>query len=147
MTMRKRLTMKRTSKMGWLGTSALIGSLALAGFGLASIGDVASANADEACGGKGQKSCPLQGWMEANVQVPMEAGDLKKVAIALEKAAAFAPDKAWNEGEKSWSALAKAGAEAARAGDAKAMKKTCKGCHKAFRKKYKAKFRMRAVPK
>lgn len=120
----------------------MVGLLGAAGMGLA-----APAAADEPCGEKGQKSCPLQGWMEENVQKPLESGDLKKVAAALEKAAAFAPDKKWDEGDSGWSATAKKGVAAAKAGDEKATKKTCKSCHKAFRKEYKAKYRKRPVPK
>lgn len=115
--------------------------------GAAGLGSVLPAKADETCGDKGQKSCPLQGWMEDNIQAPLEKGDMKKVAEALEKAAAFAPDKKWDEGDAGWSATAKKGAAAAKAGDTKATKASCKSCHKAFRKEYKAKHRMRPVPK
>jgi len=115
--------------------------------GAAGLGASLPVRADEACGEKGQKSCPLQGWMEDNVQAPLDDGNLKKVAEALEKAATFAPDKKWDEGDSGWSATAKKGAAAAKAGDLKAVKASCKTCHKAFRKDYKAKHRMRAVPK
>ena len=70
--------------------------------GAAGLGSVLPAKADETCGDKGQKSCPLQGWMEDNIQAPLEKGDMKKVAEALEKAAAFAPDKKWDEGDAGW---------------------------------------------
>lgn len=103
---------------------------------------VPSVRADD-CGGKGQKSCPLQGWMEENVQVPMEQDKLDKVAASLEKVASLTPDKSWTE----WESAAKAGAAAAKSGDVKAMKKSCKSCHKAYRKEYKAKYRMNAPPK
>lgn len=109
-------------------------------------GFAAAASADE-CGKKGQKPCPLQGWMENNVQAPMEKGEMAKVAAALEKVASIAPDKKWNEGDEGWPAIAKAGVAAAKAGDEKALKKSCKSCHKAFRKEYKAKHRMAPPPK
>lgn len=116
--------------------------------GLAALGCVLAASgvsADDTCGGKGQKPCPLQGWMEKEVDVPLDKGDMKKVAAALKKAAKLAPDASWNTGDKSWEAFALKGAEAAAAGDKKAMKASCKGCHKAWRKKYKKSHRMRPV--
>lgn len=126
--------MKRFSQLWML--ASLVGVL-----GLSSV-----ASADE-CGAKGQKPCPLQGWMEENVQGPLDDGKLDKVAAALEKVASIAPDKEWDKGAEGWSALAKAGAAAAKAGDEKAAKKSCKTCHKKFRKDYKAKHRMAAPPK
>lgn len=125
--------MKRIAKMMVMG--ALLGVSAIA----------APVSADETCGEKGQKPCPMQGWMEDNVQVPMEDGDYKKVVAALKKVADMAPDKKWNEGDKSWAEMTKEGIKAAEAEDLKALKKSCKSCHKAFRKEYKAKYRMRPV--
>ncbi|MGD8858879.1 MAG: hypothetical protein PVI30_02640 [Myxococcales bacterium] len=105
----------------------------------------AAAADDAACGDKGQPMCPLQGWMDKNVQVPMEKGDLKAVAKAMKKAAGFAPDPKWNEGDKGWKKLAEEAAKVAESGDVKATKKACKTCHKAWRKKYKGEFRTRPV--
>lgn len=102
----------------------------------------ASAEDDEAC--KGGK-CPLHDWMEKELQEPMDAGDLKKVAASLEKVGAYAPDPKWNEGDTGWSKLAKEGAAAAKAGDAKATGATCKSCHKTWRKEYKEKHRSKAL--
>ena len=99
------------------------------------------------CGGKGQPSCPLQGWMEKNMQVPYDNEDLRGLASALEKVAGMAPDKKWNAGDKGWEKIAKNAAAKAKAGDFKSVKKSCKSCHKAWRKKYKAEHRMRPVPK
>ena len=103
------------------------------------------AQAEEACGGKGQPSCPLQGWMEKNMDAAVEKADAKALAAAFEKSAGFAPDPSWNEGETSWSKIAKAGADAAKSGDIKAAKKECKSCHKAWRDKYKKQFRTKPV--
>ena len=104
------------------------------------------AHADGACGAKGQTPCPLQGWMEKNVQVPLESKDYAKLAAALERAAGFAPDPTWHKGETGWGPLAKASAAAARAGDLKAIKRSCKACHTAWRKRYKAEHRLRKLP-
>jgi hypothetical protein len=107
----------------------------------------APAQAGEACGEKGQPSCPLQGWMEKNMDPASEAGDTKALATAFEKAAGFAPDPKWNDGDTGWSKIAKDGAAAASKGDLAAAKKECKACHKAWRDKYKQTYRMKPVPK
>jgi hypothetical protein len=101
--------------------------------------------AGEACGEKGQPDCPLQGWMEKNVQKPTDDGDTKALAIGLEKSIALVPDPKWNEGDNGWAKIAKEGAAAAKSGDLAAAKKTCKSCHKAWRDKYKKEFRMKPV--
>jgi hypothetical protein len=117
--------------------SALVSGLALV--------DMPAARADGKCGKKGQPMCPLQGWMEDNVQKPLDEGDLKAVAKSLKKAAAFAPSPEWNKGDKAWKKLAEASAAAAESGDAKALKQSCKNCHKAWRKKYKKEFRDKPI--
>jgi hypothetical protein len=104
-----------------------------------------SARAEGACGEKGQPSCPLQGWMEKNMDANVEKNDTKALAAAFEKAAGFAPDPKWNDGADSWTKIAKDGATAAKGGDMAAAKKTCKTCHKAWRDKYKKEFRMKPV--
>jgi hypothetical protein len=114
--------------------------------GLALIGQPGARAEDAKCGEKGQPSCPLQGWMEKNVQDALDAKDLKKVSASLEKAAGFAPDPKWNDGDTGWSKLAKDGAAAAKAGNLEETKAACKACHKAWRSKYKKEFRMRPVP-
>ena len=116
--------------------TALVGAAALLSSG---------AQAKEPCGGKGQESCPLQGWMEKNIDIPMEKKDFKALEAGLTKAAALAPDPKWNDGDKGWASLAKAGAAAAKAQDMDGIRKSCKGCHKAWRKKYKKEFRTRPV--
>jgi hypothetical protein len=121
--------MKKTSLIAF---TFLAFSLALA------VGWQSSARAD----GDG----PLAQWMEANLQTPMEAGDLAKLAVGLEKAAAFAPDPTWNQGDTGWEKLAKAGAAKAKAGDLAGARAACKSCHTAWRKKYKAQFRDRPLP-
>ena len=129
--------MKRFSVV--VAFTAVISALALGSF------RAHAEDAKPACGEKGQPSCPLQGWMEKNVDEPFEKGDLAKVAASLEKLAGMAPDPKWNEGDKGWSKLAKDGAAAAKKGDSAATGATCKGCHKAWRNEYKAKFRMKPV--
>jgi hypothetical protein len=103
-------------------------------------------HADGTCGEKGQPSCPLQGWMEKNMDAAVEKNDTKALAASFEKAAGFAPDPKWNDGADGWTKIAKDGAAAAKGGDMAAAKKTCKTCHKAWRDKYKKEFRMKPVP-
>lgn len=90
---------------------------------------------------------PLAEWMESNLQAAVEANDLPRLAAGLEKAAAFAPDPTWNQGETSWQKIAKDGAAKAKAGDLAGARASCKSCHTAWRKKYKAQFRDRALPR
>lgn len=89
---------------------------------------------------------PLARWMETNVQAAVEAGDLAKLAASLEKAATFAPDPSWNQGDTSWQKIAKEGAAKAKAGDLAGARASCKSCHTAWRKKYKAQFASRPLP-
>lgn len=113
-----------------LTTAALLSTAAL--------GWMSSARADE--------EGPLAKWMESTMQAAVEAGDLPKLAAALEKAASFAPDPSWNQGESSWERIAKEGAAKAKAGDLEGARATCKSCHRAWRKKYKAEFASRPLP-
>lgn len=104
--------------------------------------------ADDAgsCGGKGQRSCPLQAWMEQNMDAAVEKADAKALAAAFTRAASLVPDPTWNNGDAGWARIARAGATAAGSGDIAAAKKECKTCHKAWRDKYKAQFRLLPVP-
>jgi hypothetical protein len=101
--------------------------------------------ADGTCGAKGQPSCPLQGWMEKNMDPAVEKNDFKALGTAFEKTASLVPDPKWNDGPNSWSKLSQDGVAAAKSGDMAAAKKLCKSCHKAWRDKYKSDFRMKPV--
>jgi hypothetical protein len=105
----------------------------------------APAPAAVACGDEGQPSCPLQGWMERNVQKRLDDGDFARLAQALARVPRFVPDPSWNDGEQGWSKLAEAAAVAARATDGDAVEQSCKACHRTWRKKYKQEFRLRPV--
>ena len=104
-----------------------------------------SVRADGACGEKGQPSCPLQGWMEKNMDPAVDKKDGKALAEAFEKTIGFVPDPKWNDGDSGWTKLSKEGAAAAKSGDIAAAKKTCKSCHKAWRDKYKKEFRLKPI--
>lgn len=97
------------------------------------------------CGEEGQPMCPLQAFMEKNLQGPMDVGELDAVSQGLIRTSKLAPDPSWNAGSTGWAAIAKAGAAAADAGDEAGAKQSCKSCHKAFRNKYKAEFRTKPL--
>lgn len=103
------------------------------------------AAAAAACGDKGQPQCPLQAWMEQQLQTPLDAGDLRAVAAALMRAAELAPEPSWNTRAPSWRSIAQAGRAAAAQGDAAATQRSCKACHQAFRREYRAQFRQRPL--
>lgn len=119
-------------------------SMLLAASAVAAVVLTSTASA-HACGAKGEKLCPLQSWMEDNIQVPMEKKDFKKLEAAFAKLAKMAPDAKWNDGDKGWSKIADAGAAAAKASDFKAVRSTCKSCHKAWRKQYRKEHRQKPV--
>jgi hypothetical protein len=106
------------------------------------------ASADGATCGSKENPCPLQKWMRQNMSAAMTAGDMAALATAFEKAAKLAPDPTWNgaDPKASWDAIAKVGLAAAKANDTAAVKATCKGCHDAYKDKYKASFRTKPVP-
>ncbi|MCA9580652.1 MAG: hypothetical protein KC416_02590 [Myxococcales bacterium] len=93
------------------------------------------------------KECPLHHWMEENTTKAVEDGDTKALAAALHKIEFMAPDKKWDEGKNSWAKIAREGATAAEKGDLKLARKSCKNCHKAWRKDYQKMFKDRPVPK
>lgn len=126
--------------LGVVLAGAVAGTVSLMGASHARAGDTP-------CGKKGQPMCPLQEWMENELGAPMEKGDAKAVAEALTRVASLAPDPSWNEGEQGWAKIAQEGAAKAKAGDLKAAGASCKGCHSAWRKKYRAEHRPRVLPK
>lgn len=88
------------------------------------------------CGGKGQKACPMQGWMKGVMGPHTSAGDTEKMAKDLEYIAAKPPP-----GMGSWSSIAKDGAAKAKAGDVDGAKASCKKCHDLYKEKYKTTMR------
>lgn len=90
------------------------------------------------CGAKGQKACPMQGWMKGVMGPATSSGDAEKIAKGLEYIAAKPPP-----GMGNWSAMAKEGAVKAKAGDIDGAKASCKKCHDAYKEKYKTTMRDR----
>jgi hypothetical protein len=106
------------------------------------------ASADDASCGSKENPCPLQKWMRQNMASAMSSGDMNALGAAFDKVSKIAPDPKWNGGDAkaNWDAIAKTGIAAAKANDAAAAKAACKTCHEAFKDKYKATFRTKAVP-
>jgi hypothetical protein len=92
-----------------------------------------------ACGDK-KNPCPLQRWMRDNVASAVAANDSAALARALDRTAALSPDPTWT-----WKAVAAEAADAARRGDIPAARKSCQGCHNAYKPQYKEKYRLRRV--
>ncbi|XXY50747.1 hypothetical protein WME91_06340 [Sorangium sp. So ce269] len=91
---------------------------------------------DFGCGAKGQKACPMQGWMKTVMQSATTSGDGAKIASALDYVASKPPP-----GMPKWVAISKEGAEKAKKGDIDGAKASCKACHDLYKAEYKAKHR------
>lgn len=88
------------------------------------------------CGKSGLPDCPLQGWMKGTVQASLKAGDLARLASALDELAHAEP-----RGYDGWAASARAAASAARAGDVEAVRAECRACHERLRAKFRTEMR------
>jgi len=93
-----------------------------------------------ACGDK-SNLCPLQKWMRENVATAVAAKDAASLARALDRIATFAPEPSWT----SWVEMSKVAADAARRGDFAEARKSCQGCHNAYKAKWVAAHRGRAI--
>jgi hypothetical protein len=85
--------------------------------------------------------------MEQNLQQGLDNADFALLARGFEHLKGLVPDPSWNAGTPSWSQLADGGLSAAKSGDELLVRQSCKGCHKAFRSKYKESFRQRVLPR
>jgi len=88
------------------------------------------------CGGKGQKPCPMQGWMKSVLGAAAGSGDAKQLAKAL-KEVASKPVAGFDQ----WVAISTEGAAKADAGDVDGAKQSCKKCHSLYQKKYREEMR------
>ena len=116
----------------------------VAGGALGATGPPAQAHG-AACKRAGQ--CPLHDWMRDRLKAPLDAGELAKLVSPLERLEGLSPEPSWNDGPKGWKALARDGSEAARAGDEAGVRATCEACHKAWKWKYRKRFRSRPLPR
>ena len=75
--------------------------------------------------------CAMRKWMKKIMHPAMLSGDMKKIGKALRKIGSKPIPE-----YKNWRAISNAGETAAAKGDMKGVKQSCKGCHKAYLKKY-----------
>ena len=99
----------------------------------------APAKVASACGDK-KNPCPLQAWMRKNVATAVAAKDTAKLARALDRVATFSPDPSW-----SWAEMSRVAADAARRGDMAEARKSCQGCHHAYKREWVDTYRRRPV--
>ncbi|AKT39759.1 uncharacterized protein CMC5_039100 [Chondromyces crocatus] len=85
-----------------------------------------------ACGAKGQKSCPMQGWMKSVLGPATSSGDPEKLAKALAYVATKPPP-----GMGEWVTISNDGVAKAKAGDIEGAKTSCKKCHDLYKDTYK----------
>ena len=90
------------------------------------------------CGAKGQKPCPMQGWMKTVMANASSSGEGDKLAKAMEYCAQHTPP-----GFDEWASISKTGAAKAKAGDVDGAKAACKQCHDLYKEKYKLTLRDR----
>jgi hypothetical protein len=90
------------------------------------------------CGAKGQKPCPMQGWMKKVMAPASSSGEGDKLAEALTYVAKRPPP-----GYADWVAYANEGVAKAKAGDIDGAKASCRKCHDAYKEDYRAKMRDR----
>jgi hypothetical protein len=121
--------------------AAVLGAGAFVVCGAASARPAAIEQAE--CGGPGKPACPLQAWMRANVGAPLASNDAEALSAGLAKAAKLSPDAGWS----SWASFAAEGSAAAKKGDLAGARASCKGCHDKWREDYRARYRLRPIPR
>jgi hypothetical protein len=113
------------------GSGAPAAVAATTGSAAAAAGSAATGPKTFDCGAKGQKACPMQGWMKSVMGSASSSGDGEKLSSALSYVAGKAPP-----GMGNWSSIASAGAAKAKSGDIDGAKATCKKCHDLYKDKY-----------
>jgi len=102
---------------------------------------VPSAVAPRACGSSGQPACPLQAFMKANALVALEARRFDRLGEVLGRVAEMAPPD-----YPRWRDIALAGAKAAADENLESVRRSCKGCHDAYRAAYRRDHRADVIP-
>lgn len=78
--------------------------------------------------------------MREKMATALAANDAPALATALDRMASFSPSPG-----PEWKAISVTAAAAARRGDVAGARKSCQGCHAAFKVEYKQKLRTRPV--
>ena len=89
------------------------------------------------CGEKGQKQCPMQGWMKSAMGSAVASGDGERIARNLDFIGSHPPPGMAG----AWNSISATGAVKARAGDIDGAKQACKQCHDKFKSRYVASMR------
>jgi hypothetical protein len=84
----------------------------------------------------------MQSFMRSQLATPLSQKDFATLAAGLDRTTTMQPDPAWT----SWGTFSKAGAQAARDGKVDEVRKSCKGCHDAWRAAYRKDYRQRPLP-
>lgn len=129
------MSMKLMGAMIMSASIGIAGGFAGAAWAAGEAADVPASVAegkDFGCGAKGQKACPMQGWMKSVMQSATTSGDGAKIAEALKYVAARPP-----KGMDKWVAISNEGIEKAKKGDIDGAKASCKACHDLYKTKYK----------
>jgi hypothetical protein len=93
-----------------------------------------------ACGQDGLPECPLQGWMDQEINAFYNTRARTELAAAFRFLARLAPP-----GYPDWAPWAEGGAAAADKGDFGLAKRACNGCHDDYRERYRTELRSRAL--
>lgn len=96
-------------------------------------GAAGGAKEGAACGRPGERDCPLQAWMKANMAHQAMQSDLGAMEHGF-ATLSITPISGYSD----WISIARAGAAAAHEGDLDAAKRACKQCHEAYRDRYRA---------
>jgi hypothetical protein len=135
--------MKNRAGMKLWSVSALAGALVLGGAASAGPPTREAPIEQAECGGPGKPPCPLQAWMRTHVAAPLASNDAEALSTGLAKAARLSPDPGWS----SWASISETGSAAAKKGDIAGARASCKGCHDKWRDAYRAKYRLRPIPR
>lgn len=86
---------------------------------------------------------PMKAWMKEKLQPAKAKGDFAKIATMLDALAQKNPDAA---AMPDWKKHCDAGTAAAKKQDKEGVNKSCTGCHNAYKKVFKEKYRSSAAP-
>jgi hypothetical protein len=103
-------------------------------------GPVAVEKRTPACGQDGLPECPLQAWMDQEINAFYNTRAQTDLAAAFRFLAKLAPS-----GYPDWAPWAEGGAAAADKGDFRLAKRACNGCHHDYRERYRGELRSRPL--
>jgi cytochrome c556 len=93
------------------------------------------------CGEEGQPECPLQTWMDRNLNDAITTKSGAKLERAFAELASFEPPD-----YEEWSEFADIGRSAAARGDLGTVGRICTACHDKYRHRYRLELRGRPLP-